>query len=69
MKLQQLGNLVFTKVNMTIAKRNVVHSNHIFATTMRLMSKPTYFMTSNVLVLHVHVVATCYNRICNYKKG
>jgi hypothetical protein len=37
-------------------RRNVVHSNHIFATTMQLMSKPTYFTTSNVLLLHVHVV-------------
>jgi hypothetical protein len=36
---------------------------------MQLMSKPTYFMTNSVIVLRVHVVATCYSRICNYTKG
>jgi hypothetical protein len=50
-------------------RRNVVHSNHIFVTTMQLVSKPIYFMTNNVLVLCVHVVATCCSRICNYRKG
>ncbi len=47
-------------------RRNVVDSNHIFIIIMQLMSKPSNFMTSNVLVLHVHVVVTCYNHICNY---
>jgi hypothetical protein len=40
-------------------RKQVVHFNHIFATTMQLMSKPTYFTTSGVLVLQVHVVTTC----------
>ncbi len=44
-------------------RSNEVHSNHIFVTTMRLVSKPTYFMTSSVLIIHVHVVTTCYNYI------
>jgi hypothetical protein len=48
-------------------KRNVVYSNHIFVTTMRLMSKPTNFTTSSVLVLCVHVIAICCS--CNYTKG
>jgi hypothetical protein len=43
--------------------RNVVHFDHIFAITMQLMSKPTDFMTSNVLVLYVYVVATCCSHI------
>jgi hypothetical protein len=47
----------------------VVHFNHISATTMQLMSKLIYFMTSCVLVLRVHVIVICYNRICNYRKG
>jgi len=46
-------------------RRNVIHSNHIFATTIQLVSKLTYFMTNNVLVLCVHVVATCCSCICN----
>ncbi len=53
-------------------KRNVVHSDHIFATTIQLMSKPTNFMTISVLVLRVHVVANIgrvepnSNYRCNY---
>jgi len=39
-----------------------------FATTMQLMSKPIDFTINSVLILHVHVVATC-NCICNYRKG
>jgi hypothetical protein len=38
-------------------RRNVVHSDHSFATTMRLMSKSTNFTTSSVLVVHVQVYA------------
>jgi hypothetical protein len=38
-------------------------------TTLRLMFKPTHFMISCFLVLHVHVVATCCSHICNYRKG
>jgi hypothetical protein len=51
----------FNLVNILIAKKNVVHFDHIFAITMRLMSKPTYFTTSNVLILCVHVIVTCCN--------
>jgi hypothetical protein len=54
---------------MTSNTRNVIHFDNIFATTMRLVSKPTDFTTSNVLVLHVHVVTTCCSCICNYSKG
>ncbi len=43
----------------TTTLKEVVHSDHIFATTIQLMSKPTNFMTISVLVLRVHVVATC----------
>jgi hypothetical protein len=39
-------------------RRNIVYSNHIFVMTMWLMSKPTNFRTSSVLVLCVHVVVT-----------
>ncbi len=53
----------------TSTRRNVVYSNHIFTTTMQLMSKPIDFTTSSVLILRVHVIATCCNHICNYKKG
>jgi len=56
-------------IQLTNIRRNVVHFNHIFATTMRVMSKPIYFTTNNVLVLCVHVVVTYCNHICNYKKG
>jgi len=35
-------------------RRNVVNSNHFFATNMQLTSKLTDFTTSSVLVLHVH---------------
>jgi hypothetical protein len=62
----QVGKNIFEDV---FTKRDVVHSNHIFVITMRLMSKPTCITTSNVLFLHVHVVATSCNHICNYKKG
>jgi hypothetical protein len=37
-------------------RRNVVHSDHIFMITMRLMSKPTYFTTNSVVV---DIIATC----------
>jgi hypothetical protein len=50
-------------------RKNVIHSNHIFATIMQLVSKPTYFMTNSMLILCVHLVATCYNCICDYMKG
>jgi hypothetical protein len=49
-------------------RKNVVHFDHIFMITMQPMSKLTYFTTNNVLVLCVHVVATCCNHICNYRK-
>ncbi len=52
-----------------ITRRNFVHFDHIFATIMRLMSKPTNFTTSSVLVLRVHVVAISSSHICNYRKG
>jgi len=39
------------------------HIDHIFATTMQLMSKSTDFMTNNVLVLRVYVVTIC-SHIC-----
>jgi len=50
-------------------RRNIVYSDHIFVMTMWLMSKPTNFTTSSVLVLCVHVVVTCCSCICNYMKG
>jgi hypothetical protein len=43
-------------------RRNVVHFHHIFVVIMQLISKPIYFTTSNVLVLHVHVVACAITR-------
>jgi hypothetical protein len=46
----------------TYARRNVVHSNHGFMTSMRLLSKLTYFAIKNCLVLcvlqlQIHVIA------------
>jgi len=40
-----------------------------FDTLEEMLSKPINFMTSNVLVLHVHVVVACCSHICNYMKG
>jgi hypothetical protein len=47
---------------LVVIKRNVVHPDHIFTTTMRLMSKPIDFTTSNMIILHVHVVAYATTR-------
>jgi len=47
-------------------KKHVVHFDHIFATTMWLVSKPTYFMINNMLVLHINVVATTRKVEPNY---
>jgi hypothetical protein len=41
-------------------RKNLVHFNHHFATTMRLLSKPITFVTSIFVILCVHVVARIY---------
>jgi hypothetical protein len=61
------GMIEYVKLHYT--RRNVVHSNHKFVTTMQLVSKPINFTTIDVLIFHVTVVASVGNHICNYMKG
>jgi hypothetical protein len=45
--------------------RNLVRFDHHFATTMRLLSKPTTFATMIFVILCVHAVASIYHYMCN----
>ncbi len=45
-------------------RRNIVHFNHHFATSMQLSSKPTTFATMIFVILCVHVVASIYHYMC-----
>jgi hypothetical protein len=46
-------------------KRNLVHFDHHFATSMQLPSKPTTFATIIFVILCVHVVASIYHYMCD----
>jgi hypothetical protein len=45
--------------------RNLVHFEHHFATTMRLLSKPTTFATMISVFLCVHVITSTYHYMCD----
>ncbi len=47
-------------------KRKFVHFDHMFATSVRLVSKSIHFAATLVAIQHVNIVANVHTCICNY---